>query len=149
MEASSLPGAVVGASRVHGHGVFATRAFQAGEVVEVCPCLEVCRESLERAAPERGADLRDYLFDVQPQGSERASTVMLLPLGCGMAYNHRSDSNLSYVARLKDKKIIFRARCYIPTGDELFIDYGEEWWTARGWKPMAENFTLLRVRLGS
>mmetsp|Transcript_71473 Transcript_71473/g.220641 ORF Transcript_71473/g.220641 Transcript_71473/m.220641 type:complete len:212 (-) Transcript_71473:30-665(-) len=142
------PGVVMGQSSIHGIGVFAARSFRAGEVLEVCPYLEVCRDSLERAEPETGVDLRDYLFDVRPQDCERRAGVMLLPLGCGMAYNHRSDSNVAYTVRPQQREIVFRARQDIRQGEELFIDYGDEWWRGRGWQPMAENFAALRARMG-
>mmetsp|Transcript_39860 Transcript_39860/g.105714 ORF Transcript_39860/g.105714 Transcript_39860/m.105714 type:complete len:161 (-) Transcript_39860:24-506(-) len=130
-------GVVIGNS-VHGLGVFAARAFEVGDVIDVCPCVRVPRSSLanvrsEGARLEGSVDLRDYFFE-----STRRD-VMLMPLGCGMAYNHGgNEANAKYDIR-KQTTIVFRALCSIDSGDEILIDYGEDWWMNRGWLPM-RNF---------
>jgi uncharacterized protein len=55
-------------------------------------------------------------------------------LGCGMLYNHSSDPNVEYVQD-EPSTITFLALRAVKPGEELTIDYGEEWWETRGLEP--------------
>jgi hypothetical protein len=68
-----------------GRGVFAARAFAAGDDVEICPSVEVPRDET------RGGVVADYVFD-----SQRRRGAVILVLGYGMLYNHATDPNLEY-----------------------------------------------------
>ena len=103
-----------------GRGVFATRAFAEGEIVEVCPTVEVS---------EGGGDLADYLFESTNEG------MFLVVLGFGMLYNHSADANLDYYQG-DDATLEFVAQRRIERGEELTISYGDEWWSARGETPI-------------
>ena len=59
----------------HGRGVFATRAFAKGEVVESCPTVEL-------ADADVTGRLNDYVFSSVNEGD------VLLVLGLGMLFNH-------------------------------------------------------------
>jgi uncharacterized protein len=104
-----------------GRGVFATRSFAEGEVVERCPTVEVADGDVTGL-------LGDYVFTSVKDGD------VLVVLGNGMLYNHSADPNLEY---LQDDPttIIFRAVRKVKRGDELTIDYGDEWWDTRGLTP--------------
>jgi SET domain-containing protein len=105
----------------HGRGVFATRRFAKGDVVETCPTVQV---------PDReiAGHLRDYVFSSVRQGD------VVLVLGYGMLYNHSADPNLEYEQDDPSSITFFAVRIVQP-GDELTIDYGEEWWETRGVEP--------------
>jgi hypothetical protein len=103
-----------------GRGVFATRSFAEGDVVEVCPTVEIS---------EGGGDLADYLFESTTEGR------FLVVLGFGMLYNHAAEPNLDYYQD-EAGTLEFVAQRRIERGEELTITYGDEWWSARGEKPI-------------
>jgi hypothetical protein len=72
--------------------------------------------------------LSDYVFKSLAEGE------VLLILGYGMLYNHSTEPNLEYVQESADT-MTFVALKAIRPGDELFIDYGEEWWDTRSLAP--------------
>jgi hypothetical protein len=117
---SNGSGLTVGHGR-HGRGVFATRRFAVGDVVENCPTVQV------PDADVRGR-LRDYVFASVEDGA------VVLALGYGMLYNHSPRPNVEYVQD-EPSTITFLALRPIRPGDELTIDYGEEWWETRGREP--------------
>jgi uncharacterized protein len=104
-----------------GRGVFATRRFRKGDVVERCPTIEVADDDVS-------GRLGDYVFTSVKEGD------VLLVLGNGMLYNHSADPNVEY---LQDDPttIVFKAVRTVKRGEELTIDYGEEWWEERGLTP--------------
>jgi hypothetical protein len=94
----------------YGRGVFATRAFAEGEALEHCPTLEL------------------------PGGSNESEDDVILLLGYGMLYNHSSEPNCEYIQEAP-RVIMFQTLRAVEPGEELFIDYGEEWWSTRNREP--------------
>jgi uncharacterized protein len=105
----------------HGRGVFATRGFEAGELVERCPTLEMPRSDVTGL-------LNDYIFSSVNDGH------VVVVLGYGMLYNHSADANLEHLQE-DPSAIEFYALRDIEPGEELTIDYDTEWWASRGLEP--------------
>ena len=106
----------------HGRGVFATRAFAKGDAVESCPTLEVHGDDVS-------GRLGDYVF-----GSPESEDYVVLTLGYGMLYNHSYEANCEYVQDGPDV-ITYVTTRDVEAGEELTIDYGEEWWSTRNLEP--------------
>jgi hypothetical protein len=106
----------------HGRGVYATRAFAKGDPVESCPTLELPSDSVS-------GRLGDYVF-----GSGEDENEVILLLGFGMLYNHSYEANLEYIQE-GPRLITFVTLRDVEAGEELTIDYGEEWWSTRNLEP--------------
>src|SRR5687767_7775471 len=72
-----------------GRGVFALRAFSAGEIVEECPV--VILRALRAALPEEFQD-RVFHWEWRPDGNGTS----VLALGYGSLYNHDNPANMRY-----------------------------------------------------
>mmetsp|Transcript_14797 Transcript_14797/g.40595 ORF Transcript_14797/g.40595 Transcript_14797/m.40595 type:complete len:248 (-) Transcript_14797:82-825(-) len=117
-----------------------------------------------------GVNLLDYLFYATAAPSRSTTSrdtaasspdeTLLLPLGCGLAYNHGGleGSNVDYEVCHGGVgtafEIVFRATHDVAAGQELLIDYGEDWWRDRGWWPLSAGssgsagLAAMRRRLG-
>lgn len=104
-----------------GRGVFATKNFKTGQVVEECPVLKIPQDQVPAA-------LTDYIF------SDDTSDTVVLLLGYGMMYNHSDPANLTYY-KWSDNSIAFVATKDISAGEELTINYGRNWWHTRDKTP--------------
>jgi hypothetical protein len=113
-----------------GRGVFAARAFAAGEVVEECPVM-LFRKPYEVLHKE----LKTVVFHWPvPEG---AAATQALALGYGSLYNHANPSNLRYETDRETLTMRFVAVREIAAGEELTINYNadggahvsdDEWW---------------------
>jgi uncharacterized protein len=99
-----------------GRGVFAARAFVAGEVVEVAPVVvfSLAGEKLPDA-------LRRILFKWGELIG--APGPQAIALGYGCLYNHDDAANLFCEASAAEQQLRFIARRDIAAGDELTINY--------------------------
>jgi hypothetical protein len=108
----------------HGRGVFATRRFVKGQLVERCPTVEVDDSEVT-------GRLGDYVYTSVNEGD------LLLVLGYGMLYNHSVNPNVEY-EQDEPSLISFWAARTVTPGEELTIDYGARWWKTRGLEPARE-----------
>ncbi|CAL1137259.1 unnamed protein product [Cladocopium goreaui] len=137
------PGLLLKSSSLHGVGVFAQKAFASGEILERCPCLWVAKNSIQPSSSVNAVDLFDYLFDPGEVDKDR----LLLPIGFGLSYNHSEEPNASYKVFLEDPpQLVFRATRDISFGEEVLIDYGEDWWLNRRWQPLSQNSSMVLRR---
>lgn len=100
-----------------GRGVFATRRFKEGEVVEQCPTVMFDDDEID-------GPVRDYLFSARQPGK------VLLAFGYAMLYNHAAQPNTFHRAagRLMMEFVALRD---IEPGEEITHDYGPEYWQDR------------------
>jgi uncharacterized protein len=101
----------------HGYGVYAGKTFKKGEILEECYILIT-----------KGDDkkLEDYYFDVKGKYA--------LFTGFGIIYNHSDDPNADYTINYKRRLATIKADRTIRKGEEIFISYGDKWFSSRGWK---------------
>ena len=100
-----------------GRGVFAGRAYDAGELVERSPWIELTNVGFVSAV-----GLNTYVF----QGPDDAKQQVLL-LGHGGLFNHASPprTNVRYgPSPLAERCFDFSASRRIERGEEMFIHYG-------------------------
>ncbi len=105
-----------------GRGVFAARDFASDETIEICPTIEI-------GESDAGGVLGDYVIS-----SNRDPKLNVFILGYGSLYNH-SDSPCAEYMDNGDDSLVFVALRDIAEGEEITIDYGEEWWETRDLEP--------------
>jgi uncharacterized protein len=110
---TSPPGLAVRMTAARGRGVFATRAFASGEVIECAPVIVIPREQV---AALRGTLLDDYWFWWDEQHNACA-------LGCGSLYNHAAPANARFERDRDAGVLVFTAVREIAAGDEITINY--------------------------
>lgn len=108
---------VAPASRgIKGWGVYAARSFKKGEIVEECPVIF--------ATDLDNPQINDYVF-----GHDDKTTI--LTLGYGAVYNHSDTPHLSYHIDEENRLMTYVAKRPIEAGEEIFINYGDDYWTTR------------------
>ena len=113
---------IIKQSPIHGLGVFALKDIAAGETLERCPYIVIDDDDLHEVNR-----LNDYLFTSPDDPND-----YLVVMGCGMLYNHASPPNAKWEVDETDNRFLrFYADCEIREGEEIFHDYGEEYWTTR------------------
>lgn len=109
---------VVKKSKTHGYGVFAGKTIKKGEIIEECYMIIT-----------KGGDeiLEDYYFV--------AGRKYAMFLGYGCIYNHSEDANADYTLNLKKRIVVIKAARKIRKGEEIFVSYGDKWFSSRGLEP--------------
>jgi uncharacterized protein len=110
-----MHGVEVGRSPGRGRGVFATRRFEEGDVIEVCPAIVLSAHDARRLD---GTRLYHYYFGWGPDGRQAA-----IALGYGSLYNHSVTPNAAYHKDTETETISFIATKAILPGEEIHITY--------------------------
>jgi len=105
-------------SLIHGYGVFAIKKILPEETIEECPLI-----LLKKSEPLLG--LKDMAFQWD-------HNFHILALGYGSLYNHAEHNNAKYYRDDENQLLIFKATKTIYPNEEIFTNYGNEWFTARG-----------------
>lgn len=111
-------------SKVSGLGIFATRDIPSGTIIERCPTLAVQQSSI---CPESG--VCNYAFS-----STHSPTRALVAWGLCSLFNHSNNNNAVFEA-MKDDTITITTIKPIQKGEEIFVNYGPEYWNSRGIQP--------------
>ena len=110
----------ISASTVSGRGAFAAENIKAEAVIERCPAIEVTDRDI-------GGELVNYVF------YGNVETDRLVVMGYGMLFNPSSTPNVAYYreeSSLGPEMILYALR-NIRKGEELFYNYGDDWWKTR------------------
>lgn len=107
-------------SKTHGFGVFADKTIRKGAIIEECYCLYT-----------HGGDegLEDYYFDAKAK--KKGAEEYIIPTGFGVIYNHSDDENTDYNFNKRDKVMTIVADRTIYKDEEIFVSYGEDWFSER------------------
>lgn len=109
-----------------GRGVFATKPFRSGALIEECPLLVI-----EAYVPE----LDDYVIRWDDHVDADDDTL-LLPLGYGALYNHSDQPNAYWEPERSRTLMIIWACRDIAADEEIVISYGSQWFPNRGLVPV-------------
>lgn len=105
-----------GKSKIDGWGVFATQRINPGTIAERSRTIPV--------------DVPDYVYD-------GGNDMPELALGLASLLNHSENANCKVAVDDGWAEIIVIRR--IARGEELTIDYGEEWWSGRDGSPNGQH----------
>lgn len=97
-----------------GRGVFATKDFTSGEIIEICPVLILNEQESKNY---ENTILGNYLYEWE---SEEDGAIIL---GYGLIYNHSYTPNAEYVRNFSDKTMTYQAVKDIKAGEEILINY--------------------------
>ena len=101
-----------------GRGVFAEKDFKKGEVIEVCPLLTDYKKNFANSI------IKDYTFKSKFKPDQE-----VIVFGMCSMYNHSDNFNVAH--NQDPENMIFRASRDIKKGEELYVNYGENYWNSR------------------
>lgn len=104
-----------------GRGVFANKNYKKGEIVETSPYIILDKNTINTENL-----IQDYVFDHLTDSSKK-----ILVFGYGSMYNHSTNYNIDYEPDINNQCMIYIANKDIIKGNELFINYGEDYWNSR------------------
>jgi len=107
-------------SNIQGYGVFADKELFPGDVIEQCYCLYI---------NERPARLHNYYFN--PRFEDQNVDWGCFALGYGSIYNHSDVPNAEFDFDHTNSVIFFTANRFIRRDEEIFINYGKQWFEDR------------------
>ena len=137
---SLLSSVYVSDSEVSGRGVFLYCDAKKGDIIEEAHYVELedtnwlnCDKELIKfvfSIPHLQDDWKEFC---DKEGGITVSHVTrpVAVLGNGMIYNHSYENNISYKMETHLKIVTFKATKDIKADEELFIDYGKEYWQNR------------------
>jgi len=116
---------------IDGHGVFTNSDLTPGQVVEISRLI-----SFDNRIHRVRHPFADYFFRM-----DESRKISGLALGFGSLYNHSEDPNVRYKID-RDRELITYITCkHVKAGSELYISYGESWWSSRKRVPVSEKNT--------
>lgn len=104
----------------NGYSVFALENFRKGDIIEIAPSV------LQGSDAYGVMTLKDILFQIDVENG-----IYALVLGNGSLYAPSNKPNVEYGWNKKTQCMYFVAKQAINRGEELTIDYGDEYWNER------------------
>ena len=104
-------------SPIHGLGVFATEIIYEGEIIEICPVIDMCLNG------ESSHILIDYRFNWPQGGSPWDKQVV--STGFALLYNHSNTPNAAWRSNLENNTFEFYSIKNIKADEEVFVWYGD------------------------
>ena len=101
-----------------GRGVFAEKDFKKGEVIEVCPLLTDYKKNFVNSK------INDYTFKSKFKPDQE-----VIVFGMCSMYNHSDNFNVAH--NQDPENMIYTAARDIKKGEELYVNYGENYWNSR------------------
>jgi SET domain-containing protein len=105
----------IGASTIHGRGVFSSKALAAGELVEQAPLILINNTEDELL---KQTQLYHYYFVVA-----NTETPVAIGLGFSSMYNHANPANATYAINLRTQLITVKTVRAIAADEEITINY--------------------------
>ena len=101
-----------------GRGVFAEKDFKKGEVIEVCPLLTDYKKNFVNSK------IKDYTFKSKFKPDQE-----VIVFGMCSMYNHSDNYNVAH--NQDPENMIYTAARDIKKGEELYVNYGTNYWNSR------------------
>jgi len=102
------------------NGLFASKDFKKGETIEVCPVLKIDSNIKNNI-------INEYIFK-----SNNDNKHNLLAMGyCGLINHNKDAVNVTWTVSNDNKTIRFYCVKNIKKGEELFTNYGDNYWKHR------------------
>ena len=98
-----------------GNGVFATKSYESGDTIEICPIIIL--DTSHRKIIDK-TKLYNYYFSWGKTSDEAA-----IALGYGSLYNHSYKANAHYIKVLDQDTIRIIALQSIKSGEEIKVNY--------------------------
>lgn len=128
--AGPSPKIKMGASPIHGFGIFAQESIKQGELIEEARLLRLKWRSFYIHEPITF----DYVWENTkcscPTCKEFGRRVYLA-LGNGSLYNHSNMTNTTQKLDFVTESILIHAKVDIQAGEEIFLNYGKNYWLYR------------------
>jgi hypothetical protein len=110
------PKAEIYHSTVGERGVFAIADYYIEDDIEICPTIKTKTEFINDR-------INDYTFAFDEQYS-------LVAFGYCSMYNHSDEPNAKWII-MNENQMKIKAIKNIKKGDEIFVSYGNDYWTQR------------------
>ncbi|MGL5691954.1 MAG: SET domain-containing protein-lysine N-methyltransferase [Bacteroidales bacterium] len=119
-KAYSTPATEVVKTSTRGYKVFATKDFRVSDIVEIAPVI------IQPSTALALDTLKDILYQID-------DNTYALVLGNGSLYDasRNNDANIEFAWNAKTECMYFIAKRNIQRGEELTINYGDDYWSSR------------------
>lgn len=117
-------------SPVHNQGVFANVDILEDEIIEVAPLLQLGWRTQYHNDPV----IKKYIWSnvsCNCNDCKMNSPIAYIPLGYAALYNHSDTPNVSMTVNWTEQTVTFKANKTILANEELFINYGKDYWKSR------------------